>query len=427
VSGIFGYIGRRHPSEVLLRGLREVQHKGYDACGIAIVSCGETKIVRAVGGVSHLETKLKQAEPIGKELAWGIGETLWVTRARPSERNAPPHQDCTGQFIVVQNGIVENLPELKGRLASEGHHFQTEADTEVLAHLIESRFKGDLFKAVQAILQEIKGSFAILAICTAGSSQLVAAQLGSPLMIGIGQNENFIASDVLALLPFTSQIIPLSEGESATISNQSVKLIAFDGSPVLRDAEHIAWSADSAGLKGYRHYMSKEIFEQPDVIRDTLRGRADITKGVTLEYEIGPAEIFRSMKHVVIVGCGSSRHAALVGEFLSKASPAFTWMWIMLQSSDTATLCWARIPWSLVSRSPGKQPTHSQQCSGLAIKVPLYFRSATSPEVRLLERRTPRSTPVPVRKLPCLQRKHSPRNWLFFICLDFSSPALEPL
>jgi len=315
VSGIFGYIGRRHPSEVLLRGLREVQHKGYDACGIAIVSCGETKIVRAVGGVSLLETKLKQAELIVKELAWGIGETLWVTRARPSERNAPPHQDCTGQFIVVQNGIVENLPELKGRLASEGHHFQTEADTEVLAHLIESRFKGDLFKAVQAILQEIKGSFAILAICTAGSSQLVAAQLGSPLMIGIGQNENFIASDVLALLPFTSQIIPLSEGESATISNQSVKLIAFDGSPVLRDAEHIAWSADSAGLKGYRHYMSKEIFEQPDVIRDTLRGRADITKGVTLEYEIGPAEIFRSMKHVVIVGCGSSRHAALVGEF----------------------------------------------------------------------------------------------------------------
>ena len=142
MSGIFGYIGRRHPSEVLLRGLREVQHRGYDACGIAIVSGGETKIVRAVGGVSHLETKLKQAELIVKGLAWGIGETLWVTRARPSERNAPPHQDCTGQFIAVQNGIVENLPELKGRLVSEGHHFQTEADTEVLAHLIESRFKG---------------------------------------------------------------------------------------------------------------------------------------------------------------------------------------------------------------------------------------------------------------------------------------------
>ena len=315
VSGIFGYIGTRQPFEVLLRGLREVQHKGYDSCGIAIVSGGETKIVRAVGSVSDLETKVRQLEPIVKGLSCAIGETLWITRARPTQQNAPPYQDCTARFIIVQNGILENVAQLKGRLASEGHHFLTDTQTELIAHLIESRFKGDLLKAVQATMQEIEGSLAIVAVSSADGLKLIAAQSGSPLMMGIGENENFIASDMLALLPFTSQIIHLADGETAIISNHSVKLTAGDGSPVLRDAEHIAWSADSAALKGHRHYMSKEIFEQPDVIRDTLRGRADLTKGVTLEYEIGPAEIFRPMRNVVIVGCGSSRHAALVGEF----------------------------------------------------------------------------------------------------------------
>ncbi len=315
MSGIIGYIGPRRVSGVLLSGLRQIEYKGYDSCGIAIVSGGETKIVRAVGGVSRLETKLKEVEPTVGGLACGIGQTRWVTRGRPTEQNAPPHQDCTGQVVIVQNGIIENLPELKRRLASEGHNFQTDTETEVLPHLVESHFKGDLVKAVEAALQEIKGSFAILAISATGSLKVVAARSGSPLMIGIGRNENYIASDVLALLPYTSRIVTLSDGERATVSNESVELIGFDGGAVVRDAQHIPWSLDSAGLKGHRHYLSKEIFEQPDVVRDTLRGRADAAKGVMLEYEIGPAEIFKSMKHVVIVGCGSSRHAALVGQF----------------------------------------------------------------------------------------------------------------
>jgi len=316
MCGIVGYVGKRDVSSILVDGLRRLEYRGYDSCGVAIMEDGIPRVVRSVGRINGLEEKLLQIGPGNGGLKYGIGHTRWATHGRPSEDNAHPHRDCTGRFFVAHNGIIENYLMLRHRLMSEGHRFITATDTEVLPHLIETYFDGDLDAAVRRALKDVEGVFGIVVISAEDGSRIVAARKGAPLVLGLGAGENFIASDVPPLLPYTREVVFLKDGELALIGHDSVELKDFEGRATERRSEIITWSADMAEKEGYPHFMLKEIHEQPRAIADTLRGRLDADGNITLGRELGNQEAFKTAEQMHIVACGTSLHAGLVGKFL---------------------------------------------------------------------------------------------------------------
>ena len=314
MCGIVGYVGSRDAVEVILEGLRRLEYRGYDSAGVAVVDRGEIKRRRSAGKLVNLEESLRR-EPLAG--AYGVGHTRWATHGRPSEENAHPHQDCHGRVIVVHNGIIENYLALKSRLVAAGHRFVTQTDTEVVAHLVEEHYQGSLEAAVRAAVKELEGIYALVLLHRDEPQTLVGARLGPPMVVGLGQDERFLASDIPALLPYTRDFLFLDDGDVVTVTPGSLRLVDASGAEVSRAPQRIAWDAVQAEKGGYRHFMLKEIHEQPRAVRDTLLGRISLDEGEVHVEELGAAaEKLREAKRVVLLACGTSWHAALVGKFL---------------------------------------------------------------------------------------------------------------
>src|SRR6201981_1710440 len=273
MCGIVGYIGPKKVVPVIIEGLRKLEYRGYDSAGIAVVTqAGKLEVRRAPGKLRNLEEVL-QKSPI--EGTYGIGHTRWATPGRPTEENAHPHRDCSGQIVVVHNGIIENYLELKEQLQSEGHKFVTETDTEIVAHLVEKNSQGGvcLEEAVRQSLKQLRGIYSLVFLSAKEPQKIVAARLGPPSVIGLGDGEYFVASDIPALLEHTRKIFFLADGDIAVLTPKGVSVMDHDGRPVNRTAQHVAWDPIMAEKGGYKHFMQKEIFEQPRAVRDTLLGR----------------------------------------------------------------------------------------------------------------------------------------------------------
>jgi len=316
MCGIVGYIGPKKVVPVIIEGLRKLEYRGYDSAGIAVVNgAGKIEIRRAPGKLKNLEEVLRES-PI--EGTYGIGHTRWATHGRPTEENAHPHRDCTGQYVVVHNGIIENYLELKEKLQHEGHKFATETDTEVVAHLVEKYAKGLPFEeAVRKTLKELRGIYSLVFLSAKDPQKLIAARIGPPSVIGLGDGEFFVASDIPALLEHTREIFFLADGDVAVLSRDGVRVTDLDGKPVERPAHHVAWDPIMAEKGGYKHFMQKEIFEQPRAVRDTLLGRISQDSGKVFLDEMAITEKqFREFQNVRIVACGTSWHAGLAGKFM---------------------------------------------------------------------------------------------------------------
>jgi glutamine---fructose-6-phosphate transaminase (isomerizing) len=316
MCGIVGYIGPKRVVPLILDGLRRLEYRGYDSAGIAVVGeDGKLEIRRAPGKLRNLEESIR-ITPL--EGLYGIGHTRWATHGRPTEENAHPHRDCTGDIVVVHNGIIENYIELKNQLIAEGHKFQTETDTEIIAHLVEKFSKNaSLEEAVLKAVKVMGGTYALVALSTRDPQKIVAARMGPPIVVGIGENEFFVASDIPAILAHTRSIFFLGDGEVAVLTPQGVQLLNFENQPVSRKPQHITWDPIMAEKGGFKHFMQKEIFEQPRAVRDTLLGRISQESGkVFLDSMDITEEEFRNFREVKIVACGTSWHAALAGKFM---------------------------------------------------------------------------------------------------------------
>ncbi|MFN7933894.1 MAG: glutamine--fructose-6-phosphate transaminase (isomerizing) [Bryobacteraceae bacterium] len=316
MCGIMGYIGERKAVPIILDGLRRLEYRGYDSAGIAVLDdAGEMVIRRASGKLRNLEEAIRNKPVDG---SFGIGHTRWATHGRPTEENAHPHRDSKGDIVVVHNGIVENYLTLKHRLEAAGHRFVSETDTEVVAHLIESHYASvSLEEAVAAACREIQGVFALAIMAKSSPNKIVAARSGPPVVVGLGDKEYFVASDVPALLSHTRDMFFLADGDLAVVTPDGVHLMDFHMKPIKRQVSHILWDPIMAEKGGYKHFMLKEIFEQPRAVRDTMLGRFGQESGRVFldEMDISPAE-FRSFDQVRIVACGTSWHAALAGKFM---------------------------------------------------------------------------------------------------------------
>jgi glutamine---fructose-6-phosphate transaminase (isomerizing) len=321
MCGIVGYIGQRDSVPIILDALRRLEYRGYDSAGIAVIDAsGMLTGSKAEGKLSRLAERLTNGEHISG--ATGVGHTRWATHGRPSDANAHPHMDCSGKIAVVHNGIIENYAPLRAKLAEEGHTFSSETDTEVLAHLIEMHYTGNLEEAVRATLHDVRGAYALGVISSDDPDHLVFARNGaSPLVLGIGEGEMYVASDTPAILPYTRREVILQEGEIAVVGRDGFHLTDYNGNVIERDAVHITWDAGSAEKSGFKHFMLKEIFEQPTVIKETLAGRIDDGGSVHLAREIGEitSEQLRSLSKIAITGCGTAYHAGLVGMYLLRS------------------------------------------------------------------------------------------------------------
>jgi glutamine---fructose-6-phosphate transaminase (isomerizing) len=316
MCGIVGYIGPKKVVPVIIEGLRKLEYRGYDSAGIAVVNgTGKIEIRRAPGKLKNLEEVLREA-PI--EGTYGIGHTRWATHGRPTEENAHPHRDCTGQYVVVHNGIIENYLELKEKLQREGHKFVTETDTEIVAHLVEKYAKDLPFEeAVRKTLKDLRGIYSLVFLSAKDPQKLIAARIGPPSVIGLGDGEYFVASDIPALLEHTRKIFFLADGDVAVLSRDGVRVTDLDGKPVDRPAHTVTWDPIMAEKGGYKHFMQKEIFEQPRAVRDTLLGRISQDTGKVFLDEMAITEkAFREFQNVRIVACGTSWHAGLAGKFM---------------------------------------------------------------------------------------------------------------
>lgn len=314
MCGIVGYLGNNHDAvSVLLNGLKRLEYRGYDSAGVAYLCSGSLEVQKKEGRISALEKSLEQVE----ETSIGIGHTRWATHGRPSDRNAHPHYDCTRKFAVVHNGIIENYAELREQLKARGHHFASETDTEVLAHLIEDAYQGDLCAALRQAIKQVRGSYAVVVLSEYHQDLLVAARHNSPLIAGLGQGEYFLASDIPAILPYTRNVYLISEGEVAELTLDGIRVTDSAGRPVHKEVFHIKWDAQAAERGGYPHFMLKEIHEQPKALRDTLGGRLTPDgRDVDLK-EIGFSdEEIRNFRKVHIVACGTAYHAGLVGKYV---------------------------------------------------------------------------------------------------------------
>ena len=314
MCGIVGYLGNKRVVPVILDGLKRLEYRGYDSAGIAVINNGHLEMRRTSGKLRNLEEAIR-LNPI--DGSYGIGHTRWATHGRPTEENAHPHRDCTGNIVVVHNGIIENYLPIKNQLIAEGHKFVTETDTEVIAHLIEKHSNGSLESAVLKTVQEIKGLFALAIISTKDPDKIVAVRSGPPAIVGLGTDEFFVASDVPAVLPHTRDIIFLADGDIAVVTRHGVSFTDFKGSPVTHEIQHITWDPIMAEKGGFKHFMLKEIYEQPRAVRDTMLGRYSLDTGkVFIDQMTISEEEFRQFSNIRIVACGTSWHAALAGKFM---------------------------------------------------------------------------------------------------------------
>jgi len=322
MCGIVGYVGKKSVVPVIIEGLRRLEYRGYDSAGIAVCGNGEgLEIRRAEGKLRNLEEAIRQKPLNG---TYGIGHTRWATHGRPTEENAHPHRDCTGKIVVVHNGIVENYLSLKKKLTEEGHKFTTETDTEIIAHLVEkySQAAGhgkrrSLESAVREAVKQISGVFALAVISTDEPNKIIAARNGPPTVIALGNDEYFVASDVPAVLQHTRDILFLADGDMAIVTPDGVQLTDFDGKPVVRQVQHVTWDPIQAEKGGFKHFMLKEIYEQPRAVRDTTLGRVSQDTGRIFldEMEISETE-FRAATKINIIACGTSWHAGQAGKFM---------------------------------------------------------------------------------------------------------------
>jgi glucosamine--fructose-6-phosphate aminotransferase (isomerizing) len=325
MCGIVGYIGSQNSVPIILDALRRLEYRGYDSAGIAVIDAqGALAGSKAEGKLSRLAERLNDGEPLAG--AVGVGHTRWATHGRPSDANAHPHMDCGGTIAVVHNGIIENYTTLRAQLIDTGHVFTSETDTEVLAHLVETHYKdnagGSLAEAVRKTLHQVRGAYALGVISSDDPDHLVFARNGaSPLVIGVGTGEMYVASDTPAILPYTRKEIILHEGEIAVIGRDGFQLSDYDGKRIEREPVAVTWDAGSAEKSGFKHFMLKEIFEQPNVIKETLAGRIDERGDVHLGRELGDisADALRGVSKIAITGCGSAYHAGLVGMYLLRS------------------------------------------------------------------------------------------------------------
>jgi glutamine---fructose-6-phosphate transaminase (isomerizing) len=315
MCGIVGYIGSREAVPVIVDGLRRLEYRGYDSAGVAVLNPENgLEVRRASGKLRNLEDVIRNKPLAG---SYGIGHTRWATHGRPTEENAHPHRDCHGRIVVVHNGIVENYLVLRKQLMAEGHTFKTETDTEVIAHLVEKHLNGSLEQAVRCALREVQGVFAISVISSSDPHKIVAARSGPPVVVGLGQDEFFVASDVPAILSHTRDMFFLNDGDVAVLTPTGVQLTDFDGRVVRRQVSRILWDPVMAEKGGYKHFMLKEIFEQPRAVKDTMLGRIGLESGRVFldEVDISAAD-FRAFQQIKIVACGTSWHAGLAGKFI---------------------------------------------------------------------------------------------------------------
>jgi len=325
MSGIIGYIGNKRVVPVLLEGLQRLQYRGYDSAGIAVIQGHQLQVRRATGKLHNLE-EVVRLNPV--DGTYGVGHTRWATHGAPTEENAHPHRDCKGTVVVVHNGIIENYLELRKGLTAEGHKFATEVDTEVIAHLVEKHLEGNaeaagasdannLEEAVRAAVRQLRGVFALAIISTRDPNKIIAVRQGPPVVIGLGKDEYFVASDVPAILYHTRDLFFLADHDVAVLTPNGVKLSDFDGHPVSRRVQHITWDPILAEKGGFKHFTIKEIYEQPRAVRDTALGRFSLETGQVFldEMEIREEE-FRAFRDIKIVAAGTSRHAGLAGKIM---------------------------------------------------------------------------------------------------------------
>ena len=314
MCGIVGYLGRRQVTPILLEGLQRLEYRGYDSAGVAVVENGAIRLDKKMGKLVQLRNKLNGFMP---KSTVGIGHTRWATHGRPSDINAHPHLDCAGRFAVVHNGIIENYLSLREWLISKGHMFRSETDTEVLPHLVEEFYSGDLVETMLRVVKKVDGSFAMVALALDEPGRLVAARQDSPLVVGLGEGENFLASDIPALLSHTRQTHILEDGEFAVLTRERVEVLDRGGSRVDKKIFHVKWEAAQAEKDGYAHFMLKEIHEQPRALRDTLSGRiAPDGGGVELKELNIPDRQIRDINKIFITACGTAFHAGMVGKYI---------------------------------------------------------------------------------------------------------------
>ncbi len=315
MCGIVGYTGKQSASQILIEGLQRLEYRGYDSAGIAVGSTAESIVVKTVGKVSALVAQTAKVAGIADAHS-GVAHTRWATHGVPTEQNAHPHTDDNVQFVCVHNGIIENYRALREQLERKEHVFSSETDSEVIPHLIAEFHQGDFVNAVAASLRQIEGTFGIAVISKSYPGQIVTARRGSPIVIGVGDRENIVASDVSAIVKFTSQVIYLNDGDIASVTPTDVSIRNLDNLPVSREIQAIEWDIESVEKDGFDHYMLKEIFEQPEAIRNAIRGRLDHVTGSAIlsGLNMSPQDLVK-INRVIVAACGTSRHAGMVGEY----------------------------------------------------------------------------------------------------------------
>jgi glucosamine--fructose-6-phosphate aminotransferase (isomerizing) len=315
MCGIIGYIGSKPVVPVLLEGLRRMEYRGYDSAGVAVVSPEGIALRRSAGKLANLEQAIR-VEPV--DGLYGVGHTRWATHGRPTEENAHPHRDCTGRIVVVHNGIIENYLDLKKELQSQGHEFKTETDTEIVAHLVEREMRDDgLENAVRRALTYMRGMFAIVLVSVEDPEKIVAVRNGPPIVVGLGKDEFFVASDIPAILAHTRDVVFLGDEEMAVITRSGVQFTDYHGRAVSKTTQRVMWDPIAAEKGGHKHFMLKEVYEQPTAARDTILGRVSLDRGQIFLADLNISdETLRAVQKVSIIACGTSWHAGLVGKYL---------------------------------------------------------------------------------------------------------------
>ncbi|MFB7816194.1 glutamine--fructose-6-phosphate transaminase (isomerizing) [Paenibacillus chitinolyticus] len=312
MCGIVGYIGKRDSQEVLIEGLKKLEYRGYDSAGVAVYTEGGLQIKKSKGRLAVLESQLSDA-PLNGTV--GIGHTRWATHGKPSDENSHPHTDNSMKFSVVHNGIIENYMTLKEELIAKGHTFVSETDTEVISHLIAELYEGDIVKAVQQAVKQMRGAFALGVLTEYEPDRLVAVRLASPLIIGVGEGENFIGSDIPAILEYTRNVYILNDGEMALLTRDGVELMTIEGNFISREMFRVDWDLVTAEKAGFDHFMMKEIYDQPKAYRDTIGSRiSEAGDSVILDEISMTADQIRNIRNIQIVACGTAYHAGLVGK-----------------------------------------------------------------------------------------------------------------
>lgn len=313
MCGIVGYVGNAQAASFLLDGMSKLEYRGYDSAGIAVYEKGKIRVEKCVGRLDALRHKLEGRMPEG---SMGIGHTRWATHGRPSDRNSHPHTDESGDFVVVHNGIIENYLMLKEKLIAKGQKFSSDTDTEIVAHLFADFYEGDMEEAVKKVLKTIEGSYSLVFMCAAEPDKLICTKKDNPLIIGLGEGENFIASDIPAIIAKTRRTYIMSDGEIATVTKDGVWVQDINGTPITKKVFEVNWNAEAAEKGGFEHFMLKEIYEQPKAIKDTMRGRL-AENGTEINFtELGwTPEDFTGISKIFIVACGTAYHAGIVGKY----------------------------------------------------------------------------------------------------------------